>query len=888
MDASILILLILTTIAVLFLAVRFFVNLKKYDYLGNIYLYIVAAYLICFIFSCFVNFGSIQVPYEKIILSNGTEGTIYPGSEDKNALVKLGTSLFDALKMMAAKFDQDVAKAYIGTGGVYKAFGYYYMGVSIFALITTSMVTMLFAFKSFGAKFLNFFRKLCPKKEIYYIFSDPEVLPAIKLAEQLKDEKKIVVMFIPSASLKTQQGTEYRDALKNKGFDVRAENFSEKLCTKLIEEHFERRFRKVFLFPWKYIGQHRKATVFGLFSKDEYSTDLAINFTNALTNISGKKKKENETKPNKHFARIEEKIKFYKGNPNVMTPEDLRKELEKWRIEEKEKAIQQVKSNADKNAIKEADKKRKEEDKQKQKEIQNQERLFALIQTYVKKLEKFKVFVTYQDADMDLSNNFSGRTLHIVNTLSQYDMISSEFILNNPIGNFIDIRSLTESNLDSLHVSFLGFGKINRPIFEKMTYAYQLWGDQKYLINYHVLDENSDEVIRPYKNEFTFAKDLKPSNDYLPKPVLYHIDSACDGRDLSSYEAINKHVLAISKKKDRFDVSGFEIFIISLCNTNTDIKVALQLRQTLIKHIKPEKLAKTIIFVRIGNANVGEAFAKQNNDFVVAQDTLNVTRLEKLNKVVPIVIFGQNTTMAKFVKNHYEILDKLGFYSLKAYNKHIKDDKLRTLATQVGWITDNKTEVLGNIAPVYTLKTKLEIFGHKHNNNFEVNDSLKKITNNLLLEINDLQKNCEDTFKTHTLSSDKLFKLAELEHNRWNAATYLFRKPTRMSLSHYFTVNEYQFNGKRFRSRDSGTTIHICMTTNEGLKNLYALLEEKKESSVVPKDKKVDFEEESIKLVFENDIEQLKEALNYIVKDDEEKNKTKKEPKNPKQKPNNK
>ena len=48
-------------------------------------------------------------------------------------------------------------------------------------------------------------------------------------------------------------------------------------------------------------------------------------------------------------------------------------------------------------------------------------------------IKKYRVFITYQDYDIDLINDFSSQTLHIVNALSLYDMVSSEFILNNPL-----------------------------------------------------------------------------------------------------------------------------------------------------------------------------------------------------------------------------------------------------------------------------------------------------------------------------------------------------------------------------------------------------------------------------------------------------------------------
>lgn len=816
MNVPILILLILTTIAVIYLVVRFIVNLQKYDYLGNIYFYIIAAYVLCLVFSCFINYSPNVLSETEIVLNDAVVGYVKTGSESKNWFVTFASSLFDAIKMMAAAFDRSIAEAYFKKGQIYSVFAIYYAAVSFFALITTSISTILFLFKSFGAKFLNALRKLNPNKEIYYIFSDPEVLPAIKLAEELKKDKKIVVMFIPAASLKTQQGTEYRDALKNKGFDVRAENFSEKLCGKLIEEHFSRRFRDHFFFFWRKIGKNRKATVFGLFSNDDFSTDLAINFTNALT---GEKEK-NEY--------------FYKAKADVESYQKYIKEKSK-------------KSNQDPNV-----------------KCPPIDRL----ESYLDKLKGFKVFVTYQDADMDLSHNFSGRTLHVVNTLSQYDMISAEFVLNNPIGNFVDIHKLEADKLDSFNVTFFGLGKINRPIFEKLTYAYQLWGDKKYLINYHILDSKADEYLEAYTNEFTNEEDT--GGDYLEKPVLYHIDADCNGKDLSSYEVINAHIANLVKNENRFNTSGFEIFVISLCNTNTDVKVALQLRQAIIKNIDKDKLSKTIIFVRIGSQSVGETLASENN-FVVSQDDLNQNKLGNIYTkgsnpkkiLVPIVVFGQNTIMSAFVKNHYEILTELGLNSLKAYKSNI-DENLRSNSSKTDWILDKKTQVLGNVGAVYTLKTKLEIFGHRYNGNFENTDDFKNIASGVLSEIEKMQSKCEKIFNDDQCNSSNytLMKIAEMEHNRWLAASYLLYKYSRLTKSAYFSENNFRTDKDKFNSSDSDSTLHICMTTNKGLKVLYTELANKANEGFIP-DKKA-FEQENIKLTFRNDIEQLKETLKYF------------------------
>ena len=87
-------------------------------------------------------------------------------------------------------------------------------------------------------------------------------------------------------------------------------------------------------------------------------------------------------------------------------------------------------------------------------------------------------------------------------------------------------------------------------------------------------------------------------------------------------------------------------------------------------------------------------------------------------------------------------------------------------------------------------------------------------------------------------------------------------KYSRLTKSAYFSENNFRTDKDKFNSSDSDSTLHICMTTNKGLKVLYTELANKANEGFIP-DKKA-FEQENIKLTFRNDIEQLKETLKHF------------------------
>ena len=275
---------IIADVLMLGLFIRFMYRLIRYQYIGNVYLYIGAAFVICLMMSLTVNFNPIpiNVTYDKISFG-GTIQTIEDNTPNVSThfwLITIFISILDSLRMMALAFDKGVIAAYFNQGDwMYSVFGAVYYVVSAFAIGTTIISVIIFFAKTLIAKAMNLLKALCPNKTIYYIFSEAKVaVHAKRLARVLKERKQIVVMYVSRDSLKTQEGNEYRDSLINEGFDVRAEAFSPKLCSYIFKKYFKRNFA-----PWKIpFYWKRKITVYGLFSTDEASIELAMNFKRGI------------------------------------------------------------------------------------------------------------------------------------------------------------------------------------------------------------------------------------------------------------------------------------------------------------------------------------------------------------------------------------------------------------------------------------------------------------------------------------------------------------------------------------------------------------------------------------------------------------------------------
>ena len=459
------------------------------------------------------------------------------------------------------------------------------------------------------------------------------------------------------------------------------------------------------------------------------------------------------------------------------------------------------------------------------------------------KLEKFKIYITYQDNDIDLIHNYSQNTMHIISTLSQYDMVSSEFMLENPISRFIDLNTIKadpQYNNQSMHVTFFGLGMINRPIFEKMTHAYQLWGDNVNKVNYHIIDREGKSLEENCNNLYT---------DPNGKLFLYSVDHDCDGEDLFEYEVIDRFVERIKDKEHRFDVNGFELFIISLKTTNSDIKVARNLRKALLKYVDKEKLRKTVIFLRIGEEEIVERLENIEYSDFIKQENLNP--LDKEYKgAAPLVAYGENALMPKFITDHYTEIINNGIIASYAYNVRdetttsFSENDAKFLEARKDWLKkNNKKAFIKNIFVAFGL---------------DVKKTLLKCHN--LTDVEAIfGDQSEKRYLDYKIDNDILIKLASLEHNRWMATNYLTEKSRPLDVDDKFP-NFLKLNAKYIAEDPESSfvrhiddyTKHVCMITNSDLQKLYLVCKEN------------GLQEDGLKLVFLNDIRPIQKYFEFI------------------------
>ncbi len=794
-------------ITMLILAALFIFRYAKYKYVGNVLLYIGGAFLLCFLMMLAVNLNAIDVKsyngVEQAVAQSSNPQSSYSVYNsytqivtNKNVSFSDGGAIFfdavtGAVRMMTLTFDRDAIGAFF-TGenitGWHQTFGVMFYITSLFSLATTSISVILFFFKNNFAKASNFFKLLLPKTELYYIFSDAKVANATKrLGHALKSKKHAVVMYVTKASLKTQEGTEYRDMLINEGFDVRSEGFSKNLCAYLFKKFFNRNYQKRW-FLWRWY-RNRKVTIYGLFDNDDASITLASNFTAGI---------------------LENKC--------------LQKEFKDYfslRNESNEGARDYTKIS----------------DAKKEKDLEV--------------INNFKVFITYQDHDIDIVNNFSGQTFHIVNTLSQYDMVSSEFILSNPLCALVNGK---QKESDGLNVSFFGFGNINRPIFKKMTFAYQNSEDNTHKMHYFIYDLNSNKIVDQLKNEYT--DNVTTEEDYFDKPLLYTVDAKCDGVDLTAYESLKKHFEELlesrnkaenERDKNRFVKDGLELFIVSAATTNQDIRIAFNLREILIKTFKEDELKNARIYVRIGDELIAKGLMDANKFVFDQKSSLSIEHMDKNNKpLIPIIIFGEDTNMAHFIDTDYKRLVDNGKAAYGAYWEG-QISEWTPVRENLSWLFVDKKEVLANTSTAYSLKSKLNILDYKLNRKGLIVDKNNIPVDSKVVEtIFEVAKEDYPELDTdeHPFNQ-KVRLLAYMEHNRWLATEY--------GINRYGQLKKSDFNQKSMKTKNPTKTNHVCMTTNEGLGKIYDIFKNDDERK-----------EKAKKLVFSNDIDTVSKVLKQL------------------------
>ena len=460
--------------------------------------------------------------------------------------------------------------------------------------------------------------------------------------------------------------------------------------------------------------------------------------------------------------------------------------------------------------------------------------------------ESFKVFLTYHDSDIDKANGFSRKTGHIISTLSLYDMISSEFLLNNQLSNFVDLSSIKDDEDNkSLNVTFLGFGKVNRSIFDKMKAAYQLWTDNTNKVNYHVLDQFSESLAALYKNHYT-----EPSKDKFA-PYFYNITGELDGKDLTSEEEINRYLENIKNdsKSNRFSEKGFEMFLVSFADTNTDIRVSMVLRNSLIKYFGEERLKRTIIFVRIADDKISRNFEdKEFNEFVLTQEEVNAGALLKDHVSVPIVVYGQNSLMSSYLSNHAFMINKLGLAAMISY---YGGDSQRNFTTAKFYLGD-KDSITANTDTVYSLKTKLNLFGYDLTPKYLIKRLDGKETSPKEF-YEDISEKIAAVEYPELPMDNAVRKLAALEHNRWLVTSYKVFKYLPLGYEEFLEISKKK--GKATTKNESEDK-NICMVTNAGLKAFRnKALEDLGEGS----------KERLDKICFKYDVDALKTVFHTLV-----------------------
>lgn len=812
MQIGSIVLLIITCLINAFILLRYLVKIIKFKIFGNRYIPMGVAFILCIAYAAFANFNPAV------------------GQSNIHPFVNIGSGIFDAIRMMALAYDRTAIAAYFDANIYHVLFGVGYVLTSFFALLWTSIAIVVIFFKAFLATSGAEFRKVNSKKNVYYIFSDPKVTVAAQLGEALKEKKESVTMILTRGSQKTQEGTEYRDMLASKGFAIRIENYSKGLGNVLFNRHFNKRFgcfKKRF---YKDFANH-KVYVYGLFSDDEESLKLANTFKKAILE-------------NKNFKKLDKKFTFYRNKgiiSDIKNDDKINEKLVAGLVDLLKLAPNKRRLELIKNCSVEYLKANKE---LYEKEFEILDKELYISDLDIEALKSFKIYLTYHETDIDITNHYSDNTYQIINALSEYDMISSEFMLNNQIDKFIRIEDLLKSKQDnkSMHVTFFGLGKVNRPILRKMTYAYQLWKDNEDKITYHIVDQEAHNRVDLFENDFT-----KDNSD----PILYRIIPE-DYDDIRSFEKIDRYVKDAKKDKNRFLSHGFEVFVVSIINTSTDINVSLLLRKALFKNLTKEQLARTVIFVRISSVDVANNFVESNSPFAMRQegfdkyDLFDDSRNEKA--YVPIVVFGENVMMSDYLINQYSNIEKVGIKAVQTYYEFEEERDAKITALMF-----SKKDTIGNNDIVYSLRPKYRLFNYVLNKDFSLtslveNNKYEPLMTNVGFKKLDYYKNPDERVRA----------LAALEHNRWmtvNAVIDHFGKWDFKEFAKTFKPHEKK--GVAWDTKDKNKSRHVCMLSNAELAKLGEFIVEETKKNSIYKGREDKIKTSADKLVFYNDVDNM-------------------------------
>ena len=787
MLSLVIILIILEIIIFLILVARFFNNYFKYRYIGSFTIYLISSYILCLLFSLITNI----YPPEGLINNN-------------EFVLAIMVSFFDAIKMMLSNFSTDVITSYINSNIIWmNVFGIAYIITSFIALVATSISVILIFIKTLKPKANNFIRKNINKKNNVFIYTETDVKISLKLAKHLRDNGYVVKIILSRDSQDSGSGQEFKKQLTMAGFEVLTENSSSNFASFIIKNN------------WK-INNEKETIIYGLFSDDEKNVSFANQFKKAICNS----KIYYLTEVNK-IALDDELYNKIKNEYNEIKDYKMAKQ--------RGKLIKDV--DAVRNNIYNNKKYLNIEDKNEINKLQEEEKIRIKEEDYMR-INRLKVFVSYQDFDCNCIYKYNLETKGIINSISEYDIVSTNFIMDNPISNFIDINKIIkekEINLGNMNVNFLGFGNVNQAIFNKMLQAYQLFSDNEYRINYTISAFNAKEMVEAYRSIYSNYEKKFDTDNYLKVPHLYDLNVAFDNIDLNNIHFIELYIKKMVEDNKHFAKNGFEMFVVACKKSNMNARISYYLRQAILSLVPVEKRDKTIVFTRMSNSETIDIF--NNNDFVFRQNEFlkgfNSKKYLELNcPSCPIVIMGEDAFISDYVNNHYnkaiELSLKMDAYHLMN-TLNIKPDSFelrKFIAKQkIKWQNTPKEQIMVNVSPFYQLRAKLNALGLDLNRDYKVvnkdnNIISKEQFDKILKEI--FNENNIDEFGLKRTDNIIGERLLEMEHNRWIMAAYLTYR--------YLPYEIDKFNHSPLNTKNKDLRAHICMTTNKGLKDLEKLV----------------------------------------------------------------
>ncbi|MCQ2772675.1 MAG: hypothetical protein MJ238_05335 [Bacilli bacterium] len=428
-----------------------------------------------------------------------------------------------------------------------------------------SIKQFFLSFKPVAALYRKIFKHDPFLRSRVYIFTEAGVDTAVTLAENLSKKRygknkygdkvvtrkgDIVTIVVPSSSMRTQEGTEFRDKLILKGFDVITENVSYRFLA-----YFLRRKPMIF----KSRKRLTRTVAYSMFYNDKDNVAFAKRAYDVIYAVK-------EKTAWHAFLMYLLKLCHYVGiarpkNPPELVGDNLNEHDSEANVEEQERNEQikrrqdQKKRKADRrkyrvmtfariiDVLKNLDKdieiveKSGIEGKTEKQIAKAKNKLIKKGRRYFNVLDRVQFYISCQDYDYDDAYPFIKESFGMIKSFSEYEAVSTDFLLHTPITTFLpDLREKARKPIDGpmydkpMNVHFIGFGRINRAIFTKMTAAYQLCRDGEDLIHYHIVDKDADSLIKDNSNIYH-----EPSNPSI-------------SLDLSGDITLEKEKKAILKK----------------------------------------------------------------------------------------------------------------------------------------------------------------------------------------------------------------------------------------------------------------------------------------------------------------------------------------------------